>query len=113
MLAPSKTKQVESALRLDQPLRLDRLGAMLGVIRVEFADYKLTKASVTLSLSNECCTDAEFVPQENCWAMTSVILELLERAGEGSYLHGKLCFPEWAPEVRGRVQSKFMSASRA
>ena len=44
--APSKTKQVESALRLDQPLRLDRLGVMLGVIRVEFADYKLTKASV-------------------------------------------------------------------
>jgi len=32
---------------LDQPLRLDRLGVMLGVIRVEFADYKLTKASVT------------------------------------------------------------------
>ena len=45
--APSKTKQVESALRLDQPLRLDRLGVMLGVIRVKFADYKLTKASVT------------------------------------------------------------------
>ena len=37
---------VESALRLDQPLRLDSLGMMLGVIRVEFADYKLTKASV-------------------------------------------------------------------
>ena len=38
LLAPSKKKQVESALRLDQPLRLDRLGMMLGVIRVEFAD---------------------------------------------------------------------------
>ena len=45
--------------------------------------------------------------------MTSVILELLETAGEGSYLHGKLCFPEWAPEVRRRVQSKFVSALRA
>ena len=114
LLAPSKKKQVESALRLGQPLRLDRLGRMLGVIRVEFADYKLTKASDTFSLSNEsCCADAEFVLQENCWAMTSVILELLETEGEGSYLHGKLCFPEWAPEVRERVRSKFVASSRA
>jgi hypothetical protein len=37
---------VESALRLDQPVRLDRLGLMLNVIRVEFAGYKLTKASI-------------------------------------------------------------------
>ena len=45
--------------------------------------------------------------------MTSVILELLEGAGEGSYLHGKLCFPEWAPEVRERVRRKFAFASCA
>ena len=45
--------------------------------------------------------------------MTSVILELLEMEGEGSYLHGKLCFPEWAPEVRERVRSKFVSSSCA
>ena len=49
------------------------------------------------------------VMQENCWAMTSIILELLEMEGQGTYLHGKLCFPEWAPEVRERVQSKFVS----
>jgi hypothetical protein len=36
---------VESALRLDRPLRLDALGLMLGVIRVEFASYKLTEVS--------------------------------------------------------------------
>ena len=102
---------MESALRLDQPLRLDRLGVMLGVIRAEFADYKLTKACNTLPLSNESrCTDAEFVLQENCWAMTSVILELLEKEGEGSYLHGELCFPEWVPEVRERVRRKFVSS---
>ena len=46
LLAPSKKKQVESALRLDQPLRLDRLALMLATIRIEFADYKLTKASI-------------------------------------------------------------------
>ena len=105
---------MESVLRLDQPLRLDRLGVMLDVIRVEFADYKLTKASYTYfhcQMSHVVLTWN--VLQENCWAMTSVIMELLERVGKGSYLRGKLCFPEWAPEVRGRVQSKFMSASRA
>lgn len=32
---------------LDQPLRLDALGLMLRAIRREFAEYKLTKASVT------------------------------------------------------------------
>ena len=37
---------MESALKLDQPLRLDRLGLMLGIIQAEFADYKLTKVSV-------------------------------------------------------------------
>ena len=46
LLAPNRRKEVESALRLDQPLRLDRLGLMLGVIQVEFADYKLTKVGV-------------------------------------------------------------------
>ena len=45
LLAPSKRKEVESALRLDRPLRLDALGLVLGVIRVEFAGYKLTKVS--------------------------------------------------------------------
>ena len=44
--------------------------------------------------------------------MTSVILQLLEAEGRGAYLHGKLCFPEWAPEVRGRVQDRFMTALR-
>ena len=48
--------------------------------------------------------------QENCWAMASVILELLEAEGRGTYLHGKLCFPEWAPEVRERVRNRFASA---
>jgi len=43
--------------------------------------------------------------------MVSVILELLEAEGQGSYLHGKLCFPEWAPEVRKRVQNRFAFAS--
>ena len=45
--------------------------------------------------------------------MASVILELLESEGRGTYLHGKLCFPEWAPEVRGRVRDGFVSALRA
>jgi hypothetical protein len=45
--------------------------------------------------------------------MTSVILELLEAEGQGTYLHGKLCFPEWAPEVRERVRKQFASALRA
>ena len=47
---------MESALKLDQPLRLDRLGLMLDIIRAEFADYKLTKASV-LILKLGACTD--------------------------------------------------------
>jgi hypothetical protein len=42
--------------------------------------------------------------------MASVILELLEAEGQGTYLHGKLCFPEWAPEVRERVRNRFASA---
>ena len=50
------------------------------------------------------------VLQENCWAMSSVILELLESEGRGAYLVGKLCFPEWAPEVRERVRNGFVSA---
>jgi len=41
--------------------------------------------------------------------MASVILELLEAEGRGTYLHGKLCFPEWAPEVRERVRNRFAS----
>jgi len=45
--------------------------------------------------------------------MSSVILELLESEGRGTYLHGKLCFPEWAPEVRERVRNGFVSASGA
>jgi len=43
LLAPSKRKEVECALRLDEPFRLDRLGLMLGAIRAEFAYYRLTK----------------------------------------------------------------------
>jgi hypothetical protein len=50
LLAASKRKEVESALRLDEPFRLDRLGLMLGAIRVELADYKLTKASIPASI---------------------------------------------------------------
>jgi hypothetical protein len=42
--------------------------------------------------------------------MASVILESLEAEGRGTYLHGKLCFPEWAPEVRERVRNRFASA---
>jgi len=42
--------------------------------------------------------------------MASVILESLEAKGRGTYLHGKLCFPEWAPEVRERVRNRFASA---
>jgi len=45
--------------------------------------------------------------------MSSVILELLESEGRGTYLHGKLSFPEWAPEVRERVRNRFVSALRA
>lgn len=37
--------------------------------------------------------------------MTSVILEMLEREGRGSYIQGRLCYPEWAPEVRERVRN--------
>jgi len=42
--------------------------------------------------------------------MASVILESLEAEGRGTYLHGKLCFPEWAPEVRERVRKRFAYA---
>ena len=42
--------------------------------------------------------------------MTSVVLELLEAEGRGTFLHGKLCFPEWAREARERVRDKFASA---
>jgi hypothetical protein len=52
----------------------------------------------------------KYMLQENCWAMVSVVLELLEAEGRGTYLHGKLCFPEWAPEARERVRNKFASA---
>jgi hypothetical protein len=41
--------------------------------------------------------------------MSSVILELLESEGRGTYVTGKLCFPEWAPEVRERVRDGFVS----
>ena len=44
--------------------------------------------------------------------MTSVILQLLEAEGRGTYLHGELCFPEWAPEVRKRVRDGISSALR-
>lgn len=37
---------MESALRLNRPFRLDRLGLLLGVVRTEFADYRLTEASI-------------------------------------------------------------------
>jgi len=37
----------------------------------------------------------------------------LESEGRGTYLQGKLCFPEWAPEVRERVRNGFISALRA
>lgn len=112
LLAPSKRKEVESALTLDQPLRLDRLGLVLGAIRVEFADYQLTKASILSfqSLHLRPTLTQRYAPQENCWAMASVILELLETEGRGTYRHGKLCFPEWAPEVRERVRDRFASA---
>ena len=53
------------------------------------------------------------VLQENCWAMSSVILDLLQSEGRGTYLQGKLRFPEWAPEVRERVRNEFVSALRA
>jgi len=43
--------------------------------------------------------------------MTSVILELLETEGRGTYLCGKLCFPEWAPEVRESIRNGFACAS--
>jgi hypothetical protein len=103
---------VESALRLDQPLRLDRLGLMLRVIRAEFADYKLTKVSAThIQFQVRYLALMRNGAQENCWAMTSVILELLEAEGQGTYLHGRLCFPEWAPEVRKRVRDEFASVS--
>ena len=105
---------MEGALKLHQPLRLDRLGLMLGIIRVEFADYKLTKVSFTNFQQAKChLLRLKHVLQENCWAMSSVILELLESEGRGVYLHGKLCFPEWAPQVRERVRNRFVSALRA
>ena len=98
-------------MKLHQPLRLDSLGLMLGIIRVEFADYKLTKVSLTHFQHARChALRLKHVLQENCWAMSSVILELLESEGRGTYLHGKLCFPEWAPEVRERVRNGFVSA---
>jgi hypothetical protein len=59
---------VESALKLDEPVRLDGLGLMLGAIRVEFADYKLTKASIpSLSrLSNSA--SVPYTDTETCAA---------------------------------------------
>jgi len=105
---------MESALKLHQPLRLDSLGLMLGIIRAEFADYKLTKVSSAHFQQAKChVLRLKHVLQENCWAMSSVILELLESEGRGVYLHGKLCFPEWAPQVRERVRNRFVSALRA
>jgi hypothetical protein len=84
---------------------------MLGIIRVEFADYKLTKVSPAHFQQARCnALRLKYVLQENCWAMSSVILESLESEGRGMYVHGKLCFPEWAPEVRERVRNGFVSA---
>ena len=114
LLAPNKKNQLESALKLHQPLRLDSLGLMLGIIRVEFADYKLTKVSSAHFQQARChAFRLKHALQENCWAMSSVILELLESEGRGTYLQGKLCFPEWAPGVRERVRNGFVSALRA
>jgi hypothetical protein len=114
LLAPNKKNQLESALKLHQPLRLDSLGLMLGIIRVEFADYKLTKVSSAHFQQAGChVLRLKHVLQENCWAMSSVILESLESQGRGTYVHGKLCFPEWAPEVRERVRNGFVSVLRA
>jgi hypothetical protein len=101
-------------LKLRQPLRLDRLGLMLDIIRVEFADYKLTKVSSARFQQARCnVLRPTHALQENCWAMSSIILESLESEGRGTYVQGKLCFPEWAPEVRKRVRNGFVSALRA
>lgn len=62
---------------------------------------------INLFASNEI-----IMVQENCWAMTSVILEMLETEGRGSYAQGKLCYPEWAPEVRERVRNTLRATSR-
>jgi len=45
--------------------------------------------------------------------MTSVILELSKTEGRGTFVCGKICFPEWAPEVRQRIRNRFASALRA
>lgn len=39
--------------------------------------------------------------------MTSVVLEMLEIEGSGTYIHGRRCLPGWAPELRDRVQNIF------
>jgi hypothetical protein len=45
--------------------------------------------------------------------MASVILELLEIVGSGTYTRGKLVLPDWAREVRERVRRRLMLAWRA
>ena len=46
LLETSKRKEVECVLKLNQPLRLDRLSSILEAIHVEFGSYKVTKASI-------------------------------------------------------------------
>ena len=48
VLAASKKAEVESTLRLDKPLNLDKLGLMLHSIHLEFAGYQLTKVGIIL-----------------------------------------------------------------
>ena len=45
--------------------------------------------------------------------MASVILELLETVGMGTYTRGALCVPKWAGEVREKVRRRFMSIAFA
>src|SRR3984885_14570918 len=42
--------------------------------------------------------------------MASIILELLQAEGRGTYIYGKLCSPDWAPELRERVWNRYTSA---
>ena len=100
LLASSKRKEVESALRLDEPFRLDGLGLMLGVIRVEFADYKLTKASI-FSLS--WVSNPAFVP----YADSKYVLCCRRIAGQ--WRRSSLSY--WKLKAEGRI-SMVNSVSR-
>jgi hypothetical protein len=90
LLAPSKKKEVESALRLDEPLRLDRLGSMLDAIRVEFADYKLTKASI-LSLNSLSITTS----------VDHADMKIYYRRIAGQWC--QLFLSCWEPRAKGRI----------